>query len=1152
MPRLALLLFAAVVAVLVAGARWAERTGPAFAALPATLAGQVEEGGGWYPGEPLLTTRPVRAWGTHTGNDDHRGTLALGPFPAPRRLQFAVGGYPTLPGNSLALELVASGERLPLRVAPDVGERWRLVAFDLPSAWQNRPVVLHAVDGASGPGGWLAVSEPIRGGRAAAHHAFLISLAGFAANAFLLALLALPALRWFAGRDLVAPAWQPLAAAAVVAVAAYLAFWAYFASAWLGHAVTALLILAALVHALRAPAFRFSDFPPSRVSFVHVALLMAAVGVFYLALLHLYPSPLSFDDLAGNRFRERLPSDNVLPFDLASRLHAGLSPTAPGAEWQSSDRPPLQSGWELLGWNATALLGLDARTASGTAAMWFQLLWIPAVYGLLRTLRLAPDRAVAWTAALSLSGFFLQNTVFTWPKLASAAFLLGAWAQWFASPAGPARRSDYAVGAALAALAWLAHGGVAFALLALAPAVIVACLRRPAAPRSALNSQLSTPPTRGWLLAALVFLAFATPWLAYQRLYEPPANRLLKWHLAGQDARDDRTLGETLRANYGALAWSEIADRKLANLRVQFAGNWRALGDFSARDASARRSDEFFFTFRTLAWWSFGAVFLGVALLRRSGRALLAPAARLHLGLAGWTVLTLLVWCALMFTGQQTVIHQGSYTTVLVLFVLLTVWCEAAASGLVVVVAALQAATLAANYGRANDVVAGVPAGLPVLALAALPLLALLALPFRASLTRAIRALLLPPAPAPDLAPPPARLPLRHLVGIVAVLAALLYLRKPDAVLTPQLWAEDGSIFLMQNDLHGTAALWMPYMGYLHTIPRLVAWTASHLLDPAWWPRFYHGVAFVLWVAIMARLFSSRLTLPGKPWLALAFLVAPHTGEVLVNITNLQWVTAFFLLQQVLVAAPKNRFERVFDVAAPLLVALTGPFGLVFLPLFAWRCWRTRRGFDVFVFAVLAAASATQAWFVARTGQRFDYQDAPFQLFTTLEVLARRLVAWPLLGQSTALDASAVLVGFGGCALLALLVVRAFRPDPHRALRLQVLAAFALITLAGLYRTRPDTWAADNLDYGDRYFYIPRVLLLWLLALEFDARPRWSAWLARGVAGLVALLQLPHYSLPQPIDYHWADHVEPIRRGVPGSLPTLPEGWTVDYQGRKK
>jgi hypothetical protein len=67
----------------------------------------------------------------------------------------------------------------------------------------------------------------------------------------------------------------------------------------------------------------------------------------------------------------------------------------------------------------------------------------------------------------------------------------------------------------------------------------------------------------------------------------------------------------------------------------------------------------------------------------------------------------------------------------------------------------------------------------------------------------------------------------------------------------------------------------------------------SRFLDPAWWPAFYNGVSFVIWLAVLARLFSSRLDLPGKPWLALAIIAVPHTGEVFFNITNLQWLTAF-------------------------------------------------------------------------------------------------------------------------------------------------------------------------------------------------------------------------------------------------------------------
>jgi hypothetical protein len=38
------------------------------------------------------------------------------------------------------------------------------------------------------------------------------------------------------------------------------------------------------------------------------------------------------------------------------------------------------------------------------------LLWIAAVYGMLRSFAVERRRAAGWVAALSLCGFFLQNT----------------------------------------------------------------------------------------------------------------------------------------------------------------------------------------------------------------------------------------------------------------------------------------------------------------------------------------------------------------------------------------------------------------------------------------------------------------------------------------------------------------------------------------------------------------------------------------------------------------------------------------------------------------------------------------------------------------------------------------------------------------------
>ena len=59
--------------------------------------------------------------------------------------------------------------------------------------------------------------------------------------------------------------------------------------------------------------------------------------------------------------------------------------------------------------------------------------------------------------------------------------------------------------------------------------------------------------------------------------------------------------------------------------------------------------------------------------------------------------------------------------------------------------------------------------------------------------------------------------------------------------------------------------------------------------------------------------------------------------------------------------------------------------------------------------------------------------------------------------------------------------------------------------------------------------------------------PRVQTWAAVDVA-----LALPRAWEAAPPDYRWVEHCDPIRRGVPANIPTLPEGWTLEYRGRPK
>ena len=650
---------------------------------------------GQYPGEPLRLQPGLRVWGSWAGSDANTGTLRIGPFLASAHLRLAVSGYPHHQGgNNLYLELPELGLKYPLPV-DEAREHWQIVDLSVPPGWQERLVNLVAVDASRNSGGWLAVSEPLppADGRAFAT-GFATTFAAWLWNGLLLGAGFVATARWLERRAWLSPPWIALGAGAAAAVAGYLTFWAYWANPLAGRILSFVVGgggVVAWIQTRPDPANKRSEWP-------RVVLVMAVVGFFHLALLYLYPSPRDFYDLAAHRFVGALPDDNRISHDTALRLFEGGSLKNFTPDWLSSDRPPLLAGCELLTLPIAPVFGFDTSIVSGTTAVWFQLLWVAAGYGLLRLLGLTPGRASAWLAVLALSGFFVQNTVFTWPKLSAGAFTCGAFALWVAPSASHPRR-DLVLGAVLAALGWLAHGGVAFSLLPLAPW---------------LAWRAGRGEWRAWAFAAAFFAALALPWLAYQKFYDPPGNRLLKWHLAGQQAIDPRGTWETIRDAYHATPGPELGNNKLSNFATQFRGSWGALFDFAPTGARPRRTDEFFYLLRSLAWC--GAALLVTPVLLATRRKI--PAPRLQAALATWTALSVIGWCLLMFGTNQAVIHQGSYAVPIGLFILCCAWFDAASRWMIVAVAALQGLTLATTWAPPSETVFGPAAGWPWLALA--------------------------------------------------------------------------------------------------------------------------------------------------------------------------------------------------------------------------------------------------------------------------------------------------------------------------------------------------------------------------------------------------------------------------------------------------
>lgn len=216
----------------------------------------------------------------------------------------------------------------------------------------------------------------------------------------------------------------------------------------------------------------------------------------------------------------------------------------------------------------------------------------------------------------------------------------------------------------------------------------------------------------------------------------------------------------------------------------------------------------------------------------------------------------------------------------------------------------------------------------------------------------------------------PRRFPLSQTeVGTLLAIGLVLLYRFPDRLLSPQLWAEDGAIFLQQQRDLGIASLWTPYAGYLHVVLRLLALTIGSITDLLYIPAVYNWTALLFTVLTGLFLLRSRVDVPYKPAIALALVLVPHPSEVYLTLTNLQWIFAtalpFFLLQP----PASTRPQRIVETIGVALFGMTGPFLLIFSPLLVYRYWRdgwkSRSNIAFFVAGLFAIG--VQAYCVSHT-----------------------------------------------------------------------------------------------------------------------------------------------------------------------------------------
>ncbi|MEN8219324.1 MAG: hypothetical protein ABFS56_23780 [Pseudomonadota bacterium] len=402
----------------------------------------------------------------------------------------------------------------------------------------------------------------------------------------------------------------------------------------------------------------------------------------------------------------------------------------------------------------------------------------------------------------------------------------------------------------------------------------------------------------------------------------------------------------------------------------------------------------------------------------------------------------------------------------------------------------------------------------------------------------------------------------------------ILLCREPDGFFNPQFWAEDGVIFFQQNLILGLAALLEPYFGYLHLIPRFISYF-SGFFPVSFAPALYNFGALVITLFVINYLFSSRIQLPFKPLLALAVVLVPSDGEILMSITNVQWFLLLLLILFIIQDKPNTRNQLLLDTLIITLIGLTGPFIVLFLPLFIFRLiYICRSYYSVYLLSIALLLALIQGYFLWQTTVELPTSSEDYGLEVLVPILAIRLSGCLFFGDylsSAISNLSALkalsgnlsfgdyvslafnfqgLIGLTGLAIIVPAGLLILAVSKRRKLPIVVfLIGGIIIIVAAFYKFRNNLPMMLPFHNGARYFYILHLSIIWSLIIYLD-----SDKIIKYVSALLLLMALlsafTHFQVPPLKDFHWEKYSQQIEQGEAVKVPINPDGWFVSIPSR--
>lgn len=387
----------------------------------------------------------------------------------------------------------------------------------------------------------------------------------------------------------------------------------------------------------------------------------------------------------------------------------------------------------------------------------------------------------------------------------------------------------------------------------------------------------------------------------------------------------------------------------------------------------------------------------------------------------------------------------------------------------------------------------------------------------------------------------------------VAASVLINFSRRPDALLNPQFWAEDGRVWYEQAYNNGLlSSLLNSEAGYFQTIPRLIAgFSQLFVFDYA--PLIFNLSAISVRTLVVCFMLSGRLDklLPNLWWkifAAFIYLAVPHSYESHGNVTNIQWHLAFLCCLVIISIPAKDSLWKIFDVSVVAVSAVSGPFCLFIFPLAVIKYWHERDRETLLLAAILFVGVLVQGGSLLLK-ERLDDVPNGASIKWLSRILAGHLFASAIVGekgnfwmhnQALWKDVSVALVNIVGITLIIYALIKS-------NLELRLLLTFSFLIIAGalispsVSADTPQWIVMNGPGNGARYWILPIFcFLLTLFWLANRAEHKIIRFLSIGLLILSSIGIVSDWRLPPYQDLDFPKYAAKFSEAKPGEEVIIP------------